>query len=364
MDVCAVKAVVTDIDGVLTDGRVMLLDGAEVNKKVCFKDLDTVSLFRRKGIKFGIITGESDRFTDALNKKLCPDYFYHGCKEKKKAIEDIAYKENIPLSSVCYIGDGKYDIDAIRAAGIGICPADAIEEVKQAADIVLECRGGDGCLPVVYKLIFESQGAGNEMINNLVMSDLLEHKKIINSIINNRDLQDKINAAAEMISRSLKKNGQILLCGNGGSAADAQHIATEFVSRFFHERKALNAEALTVNTSTLTAVGNDYSFDRVFARQVEAKGRRGDVLIGISTSGESKNIMEAFETARMLNISTIAFTGNKDCTMKRMADLTISIPSAETPRIQEMHIMTGHIICEIVEKEFAVKYGQGRQKDV
>ena len=154
------------------------------------------------------------------------------------------------------------------------------------------------------------------------------------------------------------------MCGNGGSAADAQHIATEFVSRFYHERKALNAEALTVNTSTLTAVGNDYSFDRVFARQVEAKGRQGDILIGISTSGESKNIIEAFEAAKKLNMSTIAFTGNRECTMEHKADMTINIPSEDTPRIQEMHIMTGHIICELVEKELVSEYDKGRQKDV
>lgn len=364
MDVNEVKAVITDIDGVLTDGRVMLSNGAEMNKKICFKDLDTISLLREKGIKFGIISGESDKFTDVLNEKLRPDYFYSGCKEKKKAVEEISHKEGIPLSAVCYIGDGRYDMAAIRAVGIGICPADAIEEVKQAADIVLRCRGGDGCLSVAYSLLFGRQSEKNESVNNIVISDLLEHKGIVDSIINNHTLREKIYAAAEMVRKSLERDGQILLCGNGGSAADAQHIATEFVSRFYHERKALNAEALTTNTSTLTAVGNDYSFDRVFARQVEAKGRQGDILIGISTSGESKNIIEAFDVAKKLNMSIIAFTGNRDCTMKRKADITIDIPSEETPRIQEMHIMIGHIICEIVEKEFVSKYGKGRQKNV
>ncbi len=352
MDMHSVKMVVTDIDGVLTDGRVMLSDGAEMNKKVCFKDIDTVSLLHEKGIKFGIISGEANKFTDALYEKLRPDYFYPGCREKKQAIEAISRKENIPLSSICYIGDGKYDIEVIRAVGIGVCPADAIEEVKQVSDIVLGCRGGDGCLSAVYSIFFGGQYENHEIVNGTVISDLLEHKRILDSMINNHALLDRICAAAEMVSGALKKDRQILLCGNGGSAADAQHIATEFVSRFYHERKALNAEALTVNTSTLTAVGNDYSFDSVFARQVAAKGRPGDILIGISTSGESKNIVEAFDMARRLHMQTIAFTGNKECTMKRMADITIDIPAAETPRIQEMHIMTGHIICEIVEKEF------------
>lgn len=355
MDIHAVKAVVTDIDGVLTDGRVMLTDGAEVNKKVCFKDLDAVSLFREKKIKFGIVSGESDKFTDALKERLHPDYFYQGCKDKKRALEMISQEENIPLSSVCYMGDGKYDIEAIRVAGIGICPADAIEEVKQTADIVLECRGGDGCLSAVYSLLFGMQGAKCKREDNIAISDLMEHKKIVDAIINSPVLLDKIYEAAEMIGNSLKKNGKILLCGNGGSAADAQYIATEFVSRFYCERKALNAEALTVNSSTLTAIGNDYPFDRVFARQVEAKGRPGDILIGISASGESKNIIEAFQIAKMLKISTVAFIGNRDCTMKHMADITIDIPSAEISRVQEMHIMTGHIICEIMERKFVYK---------
>lgn len=352
MNVNTIKAVITDIDGVLTDGKAMLTDGAELNKKVCLKDLDTVSLLRENGITFGIVSGESDQFTNVLNERLHPDYFYHGCKEKKRVIEEISHEESIPISSVCYIGDGKYDIEAIRAVGIGVCPADAIEEVKQEADIVLNCRGGNGCLAAVYSLLFGRQVIENKEANNIVVSDLLEHKKIVDAIINNLGLQDKIYVAAEMIGEALKKNGQILLCGNGGSAADAQHIATEFVSRFYHERKALNAEALTVNTSTLTAVGNDYSFDRVFARQIEAKGRQGDILIGISTSGESKNIIEAIKAAKRLNMMVMVFVGSQDCTMKRMADIAIDIPAVETPRVQEMHIMIGHIICEIVEKEF------------
>lgn len=352
MNANTIKAVITDIDGVLTDGKAMLTDGAELNKKVCLKDLDTISLLRDKGIMFGIVSGESDQFTNALNEKLHPDYFYHGCKEKKSVIEKIAHEENIPISSICYIGDGKYDIEAIRAVGIGVCPADAIEEVKHEADIVLNCNGGNGCLANVFSLLFDRQIIEQKGAANIIISDLLEHKKIVDAIINNPCLQDKIYVAAEMIGESLKKNGQILLCGNGGSAADAQHIATEFVSRFYHERKALNAEALTVNTSTLTAVGNDYTFDRVFARQIEAKGKQGDILIGISTSGESKNIIEAIKAAKRLNMLVMAFVGSRDCTMARMSDIAIDIPTVETPRVQEMHIMIGHIICEIVEKEF------------
>lgn len=354
-----IRAVITDIDGVLTDGKVMLGKGAEVNKRVCFKDLDTLSQLIERGIKFGVITGEKDTFTELLFKKMAPDYFVSGCKNKKEALEKFAQKEGIPLSAICYIGDGKYDIEAIKLAGIGMCPIDAIEEVRQTADIVLGCRGGEGCLASAFSLLFTNPDVKMSSEIEIVLSDLMDHKKITEKLINDQDLQNTVCAVAEEISQSLKQGGQVLLCGNGGSAADAQHLATEFVSRFYHERKALNAEALTVNTSALTAIGNDYTFDRVFARQLEAKGRTGDILIGISTSGESKNIIEAFKAAKQMGIKVIAFTGDRRSTMEKLADISVVIPAKDTPRIQEMHIMIGHIICEIVERKFLNTMTQG-----
>ena len=167
----------------------------------------------------------------------------------------------------------------------------------------------------------------------------------------NKGFSLKIAELSKIISDSLGSGGKLLICGNGGSAADSQHIATELVSKFFMERKALDAEALTVNTSTLTAVGNDYSFDKVFSRQVEAKGNKGDVLLAISTSGNSKNIIEAVKSAKKIGITCIGLTGdNVDSLICKLADYYVSIPSNSTPRIQEAHILIGHIICEIVEK--------------
>lgn len=352
MKIGDILAVITDIDGVLTDGKLMLCEGAEINKKLCFKDLDTVSMFHAKGIKFGIISGESDEFTNLVNQKMNPDYFFSGCKDKKKKLEEISENEGIALSSICYIGDGKYDIEALKAAGVGICPSDAIEEVKQVSNFVLERKGGDGCLASVFSLLLGEEDITLNTKKDIILRNFLNHKKIIDSIISDYDLLNIIYTIAEEISKSLKQGGQFLLCGNGGSAADAQHLATELVSRFYCERIALNAEALTVNTSTLTAVGNDYSFDKVFARQVEAKGRPDDILVGLSTSGESKNIIEAMKTAKQMNMKTVAFTGKKDSTLKNLADMTVAVPAEDTPRIQEMHILIGHIICELVEREF------------
>ncbi len=162
-----------------------------------------------------------------------------------------------------------------------------------------------------------------------------------------------IEEAADRLITSLKGNGKILVCGNGGSAADSQHIAAELVGRYLRNRIALPAIALTTDTSILTAVGNDFGFDDVFRRQVEALGQPGDVLLGISTSGQSTNVIRAMEQARQKEMSTIAMVGANNGPMQELADVVIAIPSKETPHIQEGHIAVAHILCGIVEDAFA-----------
>lgn len=157
--------------------------------------------------------------------------------------------------------------------------------------------------------------------------------------------------AVNVIIKSLQNGGKILLCGNGGSAADSQHLATEFVAKLNKKRKSIPAIALTTDTSLLTAVSNDNSFEDVFARQIEGIGKKGDVLIAISTSGNSKNILKAAKTANSMGIYTIGLTGEKMSKLTSMAKLIIKTPSSDTQRIQESHILIGHIICELVESE-------------
>jgi D-sedoheptulose 7-phosphate isomerase len=180
------------------------------------------------------------------------------------------------------------------------------------------------------------------------LSDSIEVKK---QILENSELLAQIEQVAVKTIEAYKNNKKTLIAGNGGSAADAQHIAGEFVSRFYFDRPGLASIALTTDTSILTAIGNDYGYERVFARQVEANGANGDVFIGISTSGNSKNIVEAIKSAKERGIFTVGFTGAKGGIMKEMCDICICVPSNETPRIQESHIVIGHIICAIVEKE-------------
>lgn len=170
-------------------------------------------------------------------------------------------------------------------------------------------------------------------------------------------LLNQIEHAVKQIVFALRKGGKIHFCGNGGSAADAQHLAAELSGRFYFNRPPLNAEALHCNTSYVTAVGNDYGFDEIYARLLRGTGKKGDVLVAISTSGNSQNILNACLAAKELGISTIALTGRTGGKMKDCSDILINVPSDDTPRIQELHIMAGHIICELVEREM---FGKNR----
>lgn len=187
------------------------------------------------------------------------------------------------------------------------------------------------------------------------MADIQEINRILKdhqeTIAATFAIAEEIGKAADMVAESLANSGTIMLCGNGGSAADAQHIAGEFVSRFFMERRALPSLALHTNTTVMTAIGNDYSFDVVYSRQVEAHGKPGDVLIAITTSGTSPNILRAAEKAHEMGIKVIGWTGNKQSPFPALCDLCLQVPSPVTPRVQEMHILIGHIICELAEKQ-------------
>ena len=169
------------------------------------------------------------------------------------------------------------------------------------------------------------------------------------AILEDQKMIEKIEQSVDVITKAFQSGHKVLFCGNGGSAADAQHLAAEFSGRFYKDRKALPSEALHCNSSYLTAVANDYSYDEIYARLLDGIGQQGDVLIGISTSGNSKNILRAFEVAKNKGIFIIGFTGETGGKMKDLSDILINVPSNDTPRIQESHILVGHIICELVE---------------
>ncbi len=188
----------------------------------------------------------------------------------------------------------------------------------------------------------------SEKIKKIITASI-ETKQLV---LQNDELIHTIEKVVDTIVNAFKNGNRVYFCGNGGSAADAQHLAAEFSGRFYTDRKALPAEALHCNTSYMTAVANDYSYDVVYSRIIDGIGEEGDVLVGLSTSGNSKNILNAFETARNKKITTIGFTGSTGGKMKELSDHLVNVPSTDTPRIQESHILIGHIICQLVEENY------------
>jgi D-sedoheptulose 7-phosphate isomerase len=203
----------------------------------------------------------------------------------------------------------------------------------------LECKPGGSMKPEEVP----------ESLRGLVRDRIRHSIEVKQALLLDVMFQDAVAAVAMQIVESLRAGGKIFFFGNGGSSADAEHLAAEFTGRYIKERRGLPAIALSVNSSAVTAIGNDYGFDSIFARQMEALGKAGDVAVGITTSGNSRNVVRALEVAKSKSIFTVALTGASGGMVKNIAECTIHVPSQETPRIQECHILTGHIICELVE---------------
>lgn len=187
-------------------------------------------------------------------------------------------------------------------------------------------------------------------MKRIIEQRLTDHLEVLQKVMTS-DLPQKLQQCAECVAKALAEGHKVLFCGNGGSAADSQHLAAEFVGRFQKERKGLPAIALTVDTSVLTAVANDYGYDTVFARQVQALGSQGDVLVGISTSGNSRNVLLAVEAAKAKGITCIGMTAEGGGKMAETCNICLAVPSKVTARAQEMHILMGHILCELVDHD-------------
>ena len=184
-------------------------------------------------------------------------------------------------------------------------------------------------------------------INSCIKSSVENYTRVLND----KNLQANIEKIIGLSIKAFKDDKKILFCGNGGSASDAQHISAELSGRFYTNRPPLYAEALHVNSSYMTAVANDFGYDETYARMLEACGREGDILVGISTSGNSLNVVKALKKANELGLITVGFTGSKGGEMNSICDIMIKVPSDDTPRIQEVHILVGHIICQLIEEE-------------
>ncbi len=187
-----------------------------------------------------------------------------------------------------------------------------------------------------------------EQIKDIIKTSV----EVKNKILIDEKILQTVKDCVDVLVTAFKNGNKVLFCGNGGSAADAQHLAAELSGRFYADRDALPAEALHCNTSYITAIGNDYGYDVIYSRLINGIGKKGDVLVGLSTSGNSENIVNAFKTAKQKEMITIAFTGSHGGKLKNLSDFLIDVPSDDTPRIQESHILLGHIICQLVEEQY------------
>ncbi len=353
-----IRLVIFDIDGVITDGTVIIDEQGNEHKKINLKDVDAVYELHRRGFKIAAITGEDTEIVAYFEKRFPWDFFYKGVKQKTEKIKELQKQGNYLSEEICYVGDGKYDVAPLAYAGLGICPSDAIDQAKAASKIILQANSGAGCLWELIGILQDFNSKESPI--SYFYNRLLEHENIFKKLASDQNVTNTIMQLAEQILQAFKCGGKLFLCGNGGSAADAQHIATEFISKFYKERPAMNAEALTVNTSTLTAIGNDYSFERIFVRQIEAKAAESDILIGISTSGASKNVLEALRYAKQKGIVTAILMGDYEVPeLREICDYLIQVPSKITPRIQEAHIFIGHTLAEYVEDKMC----EGRSED-
>lgn len=343
-----IELVIFDIDGVLTDGSILVNSQGQEQKRVNIKDIDAVFELKRRGYRLAAVTGEQTEIVDYFRDRLPWDQFLVGCKKKLEAVRQLAQHFDLTMEQVAYIGDGKYDLEVLPHVGLSVCPADAIREARLQADVVLNHTGGDGCIWELLSVMEADRQP--ESPARYLQDRMAEHQLIFKKMASDQVLAGNIMAVGQAIVERLRNGGQLFLCGNGGSAADAQHIAAEFVGKFYQERPALQAEALTTNTSILTAIGNDYGYERIFVRQLEAKAHTNDVLIGISTSGSSNNVLEALRYGKQRGLLTVMLTGETyPAELDDLCSYVLNVPSRITPRIQEAHIFLGHLWAEFVE---------------
>lgn len=281
----------------------------------------------------------------------CPHRPEENCdcrKPKLGLIEKAALGLGFEFSDVAaVIGDKKCDIMLAQALGTTSVLVMSGYGAAEYANGVRGCLNCEDMMEAARRIMEmeDKMSKRNEIFKNNVG----DHLRAVTCMA---ALEEAVCAAAEKITEALITGGRLFLCGNGGSAADAQHIAAELSGRYLKERRALDASALSCNSSALTAIGNDYNYAEIFARQIEAHGRRGDLLVAISTSGNSANVLEAVYRAKEFGIFTIGLTGGDGGKLREAADMTICVPSSFTPRIQEMHILIGHVLCEMVERDF------------
>ena len=347
----SIQVLALDIDGVVTDGTAISSNEGDMGKRFNFHDLDAVFKAKSCGLIIAMITGEDTPSVEWIARRFNVDYVKQGAKDKLEAITNTSIEMGIPLHMFCYVGDSDRDAPALRQVGLGLAPANATPLAKASAHRILSRTGGSGAVAEAVALLLqlkeeEHQASTMEKAMHAIVTDSLEaHKRLLD------DSLSVLAKVAQTFIRAIRTGHKILFFGNGGSAADAQHVAGELVGRFSRESEPWPAIALTTDTSILTAIGNDWKYEEVFARQVRALARPGDVVVGISTIGRSPNVILGLQVGKSQGAVTVGFTGSFGGVLPNHAELCFRAPADSTPRIQELHLLAWHTICELVESE-------------
>lgn len=340
-----------DIDGVLTDGRGVFSSTESYEPRFDFHDLDAVTEARRAGLVVALVTGEDNELVDRIARRFGVETVIRGAKDKVAALRTLSAKLGLALENFCYVGDSNRDAPAFSIVGLGLAPMNATPAAKSAAHRTLANCGGAGAVAEAVALLQRFQADTNKAgelesaLRSAVSESIKAHEEML------RGSLPILVEIAQALIRAIRGGHKILFFGNGGSAADAQHVAAELVGRFAQESEPFAAIALTTDSSVLTCVGNDWDYTEVFSRQVRALAKPGDVVAGISTSGKSPNVLRALAAAKNCGALTVGFTGANGKAMAELCDLCFFAPTASTPRIQELHILAWHAICASVENE-------------
>jgi D-sedoheptulose 7-phosphate isomerase len=344
----AISLVVFDFDGVMTDNRVRVHQSGD--EAVWCHRGDGLGIARLREAAFDVIvlSTETNPVVAARCRKLNIQAI-QSCEDKLTALQQFSADRNVSAGQIAYVGNDINDLACMEWVGWPIAVADAVPRVRAVAKWVTRLPGGGGAVREVADRLVAARANADPAIE-WARQTVWQSLEVKQAIAASEQLLSQIVRVARAMADVLESGGRIFFFGNGGSAADAQHLAAELVGRFALERRALPAMALSVNNSVVTAIGNDYGFDQVFSRQLEGLARAGDLAIGITTSGKSANVVRAMHSGRAMGLRTVALTGARGGQIRAAVDECLCVPSDITPRIQEGHILIGHMLCEYAER--------------